>query len=152
MAGSKATCKRQAWCKRMICEILHFDSQVRESSLCVTLREAWTNLPSQWQTFSNWATPPPTTHFLIVPLPSWVIFSQTTTFPFPISNHLDPTTPLYDSPTSPPHQLSLFTFLISVFIPVCGLMYEDLEMEASNEKEYMFFFNSLDKSHLIWFF
>lgn len=127
--------------------------RVRGSSLYVTLREAWTNLPSQWQTFSNWAIPTPTKpHFLVVPLSLEVVFSQTTTFPFPLSNHLDPTITLYESPTSPPHQLSLFTFLVSVVIHGCVLMYEDLEMEASNENEYMFLLNSLDKSHSILFF
>lgn len=151
MAGNKATCKRQTWCKRIIWEFLHFDSKVRESRLCVSLREA--NLPSQWQTSFNWAIPPPAKpHFLIVPFALAVIFFQTTTFPFPLSNHLDPTIPLYDSPTSPPHQLSPFTFLVSVVIPGYVLMNEDLQMEASNKNEYMFLFNILDKSHLIWFF
>lgn len=132
---------------------LTFDLQVRGSSLYVTLREAWTNLPSQWQTLSNWAIPTPTKpHFLIMPLCLGVIFSQTTTFPYPLSNHLDRTITLYESPTSPLHQFSLFTFLVSVVIHGCVLMYEDLEMEASNENEYIFLLNSLDKFHSILFF
>lgn len=135
----------------MIWEFLHFDSQVRGSCLCVTLREAI--LPSQWLASFNWVIPPSAKpHFRIVPLFLAVIFSQTTTFPFPLSNHLDPTIPLYDSATSPPHQLSLFTFLVSVVIPGYILKYENLQMEASNKNEYMFLFNSMDKSHSIWFF